>query len=351
MRLSFQITTILLISSAAISARTDVAAATPDARTVIHISVDGLRGDAITVLGATELPNFFKLRSQGAYTDNARSDVGQTITLPNHTTQITGRPTGTDQGHAYTSNGIPGSATTLHRVKGEYIASVFDVVHDHGLSTALFASKLKFVLYQQSYSEFSGAPDTLGDDQGRKKIDIFDVELNTAKLVDQCLSALRKERISYTLLHLRDPDSAGHMSNWDLAAGSNYLNSIIKIDRLLGEILSAIESDDSLRDRTAIILTSDHGGRLNTIRHEPANDPQNYIIPFYIWGPGVARGAELYSLNRYSRSDPELSQPPYAKNNQPIRNGDSANLALKLLGLEAIRGSTINAQQDLRFQP
>lgn len=349
MRFSQLVTATALISSVLISNSAIVKAAPLIANHLIHISVDGLRSDAITTLGAATLPNFYHLRLRGAYTDNARTDVEQTITLPNHTSQITGRHTGTEQGHNYTSNGIPGSASTLHRIKGKYINSVFDVIHDTGSSTALFASKPKFVLYAQSYDESNGAADVLERDNGRNKIDLFAVDPDTSSLVDEFLTHLLESRVRYAFLHLRDPDTAGHLSNWDLNPGSDYLNSIINVDTLLGKILTTIEAAEFLRDKTAIILTSDHGGRLGTIQHEPADDPENYVIPFYVWGAGVARGVEIYSLNMDSRLDPKLSQPSYSSDKQPIRNGDSANLALQLLGLESIPGSIINAKQDLRI--
>ena len=64
----------------------------PQVDYVIHISVDGLRGSVIEELGPAELPNFYRVRAEGAYTDNARALYENTVTMPNHVSMITGRP-------------------------------------------------------------------------------------------------------------------------------------------------------------------------------------------------------------------------------------------------------------------
>jgi hypothetical protein len=61
----------------------------------------------------------------------------------------------------------------------------------------------------------------------------------------------------------------------------------------------------------------------------------------------VAAGADLYDLNPASRLDPATGRPSYTPAIQPIRNGDAANLALDMLALGPVPGSTINNAQNL----
>jgi len=70
-------------------------------------------------------------------------------------------------------------------------------------------------------------------------------------------------------------------------------------------------------------------------------------VPFYVWGPGVMVGADLYALNPASRLNPGTGRPNYSASPQPIRNGEAANVALKLLGLGPVPGSTIDTNQGL----
>ena len=60
---------------------------------VIHVSIDGLNAQTMqSVVVDGSAPTIERLEREGAWTTNARADYTHTITLPNHTTMITGRP-------------------------------------------------------------------------------------------------------------------------------------------------------------------------------------------------------------------------------------------------------------------
>ena len=320
---------------------------------VVHISIDGLRPDAITAQTAAALPNFYRLRSQGAFTDNARTDVDYTSTLQNHTGMLTGRPVLGPAGHNYVQNDVPPDGQTIHTVKGSYVTSVFDVVHDHGLSTGLYATKEKFKLYDTSYGPdasplMGGAPDTTGVDNGRDKIDDYDFYPDSATVVGDWTRVMTSgAAYRYSFLHLHDPDAAGHEFTWDVEhPDSAYMASVRDVDTRLGEILNTIDHTPALAGHTALILSADHGGTQGTLDHSDAAEAQDYTIPFYVWGAGVEAG-DLYAINAATRLDPGTGRPTLDDAFQPIRNGDSGNLALSLLGLGPVPGSTFNVAQDL----
>ena len=313
---------------------------------VIHISVDGLRPDYMqTLIDNGRAPNFNRFQTEGAWTNNARTDFTHTITLPNHTSMLTGRPVLQPAGmpslrnHGYTDNGDPAPTTTLHNFTDPdyYKASSFDVVHDAGLSTALFASKNKFIIYDQSYSASTGAEHP----HGRDKIDRFFAPEVTATMQAQFLNDLAANHFNYTFLHYADTDDAGHGNGW---GSTTWNNALITIDGYLGQLFNLIESDATLAGRTAVILSSDHGGA--GTNHSIARDPRNFTIPFFVWGAGVSRG-DLYAINSATRTNPGTAWPDYNATGQPIRNGDGGNLALSLLGLGPIPGSLMNASQSL----
>jgi len=328
------------------------AARKPQAQYVIVISVDGMGSEYVKPLLtkgiANELKTFERFQTEGAGTLNARDDADFAITLPNHVTMMTGRGVAGANGHHWTSNVDPPATTTLASNCGSYIASGFDVAHDHGLRTGLWSGKSKFGLFRQSYGSTSGAPDTTVPDNGRDKIDYDKVvaSMPAAALTDDFARQMAASPCRFVFLHYQDPDATGHRDGWSAEPTSAYATTLKNVDTQMGRILQMVDSTPTLRGKTTIILTSDHGGHDKT--HGDTQNPLDFTIPFYVWGAGVTPGADLYAINPTSRSAPAATANPAYTGNQPIRNGDAANLALDLLGLEVVPGSTIDAAQDLK---
>jgi Type I phosphodiesterase / nucleotide pyrophosphatase len=305
---------------------------------VIAISVDGLNPQAIQELGKSRTPAFHRLMREGAYTLNARTVREQTATLPNHTAMLTGRRVDDKHGgHGYTDNLDNGS--TVHRAAGHYVASVFDIVHDHGNSTALYASKMKFKLYERTWNTH-GRPDPIGPNDGRAKIDRLTIDGDNTRLVVELTAELRRSPREFTFVHLSLPDRVGHRHKF---MGREYLNAVQYTDRLLGRVLDTVAGRPDLRRHTLVILTADHGGR--GAAHYGASRLQNYRIPFMAWGPGVATGRDLYDLNPDYRN-PGTSRSSY-RGKQPIRNADLANFVTDVLDLPRVPGSEFDSSRTL----
>jgi hypothetical protein len=338
--------TALRVLLTALAVSTSVAAQA--AEYVIHISVDGLNSGVLqSLVDAGEAPNFKRFEDEGAWTINARADYSFTNTLPNHTTILIGRPVLETVGlpnapfHGWTSNTIPRRGMTLHQ-RG-YIPSVFDVVHDAGRSTALFSSKDKFVLYDQSYDRTNGA----ANENGRDKIDMFFTEDDgppkfSQTMNERFIAEMGSHHFNYAFVHYRDADSVGHVLRWD---SSTYRWAVRNVDGFIAAVFRLVDTDPKLKGKTAIVLTSDHGG--SAFGHVNPQKKENFTVPVFAWGVGVAHG-DLYEMNRDSRANPGDERIDYATKPQPIHNGDTGNLALSLLGLGPIPTSLINVKQDLR---
>ena len=235
---------------------------------------------------------------------------------------------------------------------------MFDVAHDHGLHTGVFVTKEKMQVLSTTWDAERGAPDTTGEDDGRDKVDTLHcvpyqedlpgqgVALTEAVLADLGNQAPRSLRF----IHYSNPDFTGHAHGWDLTPGSPYLRSVIDVDTEIGRVLTAVEADETMQGRTAVIVTSDHGGGAPFKSHTRPEMWVNYIIPFMVWTGDDAETCDLYERNAITRKEPGVGRPGLEETPPPIRNADAANLALQLLGLPVVPGSTINAKQDLKIR-
>jgi len=333
----------------------------PSVKYVIVISMDGLGSSYLQKqISANLAPNFKYIQDNGVYTNDARTDNDVAVTSPSHTGIVTGRAlygiggsANQSYGHSWSFNGWPdGVNNTLAEKHGVYVPSVFDVVHDNGLRTGLYVTKDKLVTtlgtgeFGVSWNSTNGASDVTGADNGKNKIDsIYEVDHDSTAVLNKFKSDLVNNPFSYSLIHFSDTDIAGHASGWGKTA---YQKAISAEDGYLGELISTIHSTPALNNNTAIIVTTDHGG--HDMTHGDTNNPLDYTIPFYVFGPSnvVSRGRELYSINTSSRMNPGTGHPDYSVLKQPIRNIDSANFALNLLGLPSIVSSSADADQSLK---
>lgn len=316
-------------TSAAVRSTPAPGPASPDdaVAQVIAISVDALNTTALRRLGPSGTPHLHALIDQGASTLNARTEVERTVTLPNHTGMVTGRRINASRGgHGVTWNDNRRRPATVHAAAGEDVESVFGVVHDSGGTTGLFASKTKFSLWRRSW---------------RGDLDRTLIELRNDALVDALQQDVLAGPRTFRFLHLSLPDDVGHARGF---MSPGYLRAVRRVDALVGQVVGTVDDEPSLAATTAIILTSDHGGRGSD--HSDARSLANYRVPFVVRGPGVDAGGDLYELNP-DYADPGRARVSYARARQPVRNGDLANLALDLLDLPSVPDSEHNAAQDL----
>lgn len=298
---------------------------------VLLVSVDGLRSDALVAGGPEGLPHFHRVMAWGG-TLNARTDPDATLTLPNHVGMLTGLFQDGPGGHAWAENLDPLPGVTLHDRAGRYVPGVFDVAHDHGLRTALFAGKTKFSLFDVSWNEVHGAPDDTAPDHGRDKIDEIQLSEDAGLLTARALAAVRAAPRSLVLLHLRQPDDAGHAGGWDLSPGSAYLGAVGQVDALLGRILADLERQAARGIHVGLVLTADHGGGYPLRGHSGNLDMwMNSVIPLGVWAAGKGPG-DLYRAFPQRWTMPGL-EAPGREGRQPLRNLDAGRIALELLRL------------------
>jgi len=229
-------------------------------RTVVLVSIDGLRPDAIAHFSA---PTLQRLVREGGYSLSART-ILPSKTLPSHTYMLRGEPQ--DQ-HAVLWNNVTDARTDVVA-----FPTVFSVARAHGYRTAAFFSKAKFSPLQRPGTlDYSQAP---GGWFGRWPSD------RTVADVDVYLARARPNLL---FVHLSDPDHAGHEFGW---MSHTYGRAVQSADASLGRLL--LLADEAYgTGRYSVIVTADHGG--HDYDHG-SNDPRDVMIPWIAWGQGIRPG-------------------------------------------------------------
>lgn len=142
---------------------------------------------------------------------------------------------------------------------------------------------------------------------------------------------------NYLFFHMADLDYAGHSYGWGSPAWSNTLAAA---DGSLGSLFEALAGNPLFDNQTSSNITSDHGGGSSPYWHDNPEEPVNFTIPFMVWGPGWPAKADSYQIFE-NGFDPGTNRLAYTAPFQPVRSGDAANLALAMLGLPPVPGSSM----------
>ncbi len=127
-----------------------------------------------------------------------------------------------------------------------------------------------------------------------------------------------RHRPAFCFVYLGDLDGLGHRHGW---MSSSYLDGLARIDDAVQTLLNALEQA-GIRERTLIILTSDHGGRG---RSHSENHPECREVPLVITGPGIRPGHVIPTPLSVTQIAPTILQAlslptPALWNGHPIPN-------------------------------
>ncbi len=307
---------------------------------VVVLAVDGLTSRGLEAAAARgDLPHLQSMIDTGASTMNARTEAESTARLANLGGILTGRPV--DPARGGTGLGWHGPARgPLAASSGHYIASMFDVVHDHGHSTAFYSSRGDSDLLASSWNKVNGQADRSGVDDGRAKIGRYVRTDRDADTVAALVSRLSSKPATLSVAQLVRPRIAGRKHGY---SSDEYAGALAATDQLVGRVQAAIAADRRLDGHTMLVVTANRGG---SGKHLPAiTVPAVYRVPLLVTGPGVLAGGDLYAMNpAFTR--PGGTNPDYASG-RPVRNALVANLVTKMLGLPPVPGSRLGHAQDL----
>ncbi len=233
-------------------------------RHVVMIGVDALSPDGIN---NAYTPEIEKLMMEGAYSFRAKA-VLPTLSSPNWASMMMGVP---PKYHGVKSNNwrrtdIVGKSYCGGEPGNTY-PTIYKVIHQ-----AYPDQKIALFLDWDKYDELV---------EKDAFTDLFKGEnaVNTAVKAGNYIS---EHQPLFTFIHLDLVDSAGHEFGH---ATNQYYHSVQVADSLIGIIRQSLEKA-GITNETAIIVTSDHGGKGKG--HGGRSDREVYI-PWILSGPSVKR--------------------------------------------------------------
>ena len=243
-----------LLAACGSDSRTTAPAADPASpvERIVLVSVDGLRGDALA-----SMPRLEALLPRALWTDAMRTVV-PSLTLPGHLAMFDGR----DVTRLGAVDNVLDERLAARLIMAG-ATSLFEWVHAAGgTSVALVASSLVPVERIPDAKRFFGADAVIS--VPHDALTIADKAIGVLSTPPDGLAAP-----GLVFVHIPTVDDAGHRSGWispsaSAARGSDvlsdeYLRAVRGADEAIARLWSALRADVEA-GRTALVVTSDHGG-------------------------------------------------------------------------------------------
>ncbi|MCW5941342.1 MAG: alkaline phosphatase family protein [Fimbriimonadaceae bacterium] len=224
-------------------------------RTVVLVSVDGMRPDA---LRAAKTPCLDRLRERAAYTDRART-VMPSVTLPCHTSML--------RGVDVTRHGI---TTNVFVPLARPVPSLFDLASRAGKRCGAFMNwgPLRD-LYEPESVE---AAYFIADSK---------TEAGDTSVARSAVAHHAERPFDFLFVYLGRTDSMGHDHGWMSAP---YLDAIRHADACIAPLVEAL---DRKQRPWTMLVQSDHGGH---DRSHGTEMDEDMTIPWMLVGDGVRPG-------------------------------------------------------------
>ncbi len=259
----------------------------PPARSVMLITLDTTRADAVSCYGAPDgvTPNLDALAAEGILYTEARTVAP--ITMPSHASMLTGLYPPRHTVRANSLNALPASARTLAedaRAAGlETAAFVASIVLADGFGLAQ-----GFDVYKQPDPPPAGV---VAPGQLRRR--------GADWVADDAIVWLRKRdntRPFFAWLHFYDPHVPYNEANpfRSKTGGDGYLAEVASMDHAIGRVFDQLKKAE-LWDDTMIVVVADHGEGLG--EHEEATHTtlvyeSTMRVPFIVRYPTGERAGE-----------------------------------------------------------
>jgi predicted AlkP superfamily pyrophosphatase or phosphodiesterase len=240
-----------------------------------HVFIISIDGGKPAVIAVSDMPVLKRLAEEGACTW-AASTIYPSITLPSHTSMLTG--VGPDKHHVLWNSWQPSKG-----VVG--VPTIFAEAKRAGLSTAMFVGKEKFrhLLQPGTVDEFEfgqacyGNSTTLTNASPKKSKTVL------ARIVAQGAARyIVEHKPNLCFIHFTDPDDNGHKYGW---GSPQQVRALSEVDAALGEVVKAIKAA-GIGDQSVLIVTADHGGHGKT---HGRKIPDDMLIPWIAWGKEVKK--------------------------------------------------------------